>query len=110
MLLSSSIYERASSIVVGIIPATIVDKSVFLYYDTKRNDYYFPQKERAPMRVKVVLQCTETGDRNYITTKNKRNNPESVKADYFFPKIAGLKFPRRTLLILLFFLLEPLFP
>ncbi len=33
-----------------------------------------------------------------------------VKADYFFPKIAGLKFPRRTLLILLFFLLEPLFP
>ncbi|ASA95953.1 MULTISPECIES: 50S ribosomal protein L33 [Anoxybacillus] len=26
------------------------------------------------MRVKVVLQCTETGDRNYITTKNKRNN------------------------------------
>ncbi|RKO61892.1 hypothetical protein Cdeb_03384, partial [Caldibacillus debilis GB1] len=33
-----------------------------------------------------------------------------VKADYFFPKIAGLKFPRRTLLILLFFLLDPLFP
>ena len=33
-----------------------------------------------------------------------------VKADYFFPKIAGLKFPRRTSLILLFFLLEPFFP
>jgi len=28
-----------------------------------------------------------------------------VKADYFFPKIAGLKFPRRILWILLFFFL-----
>jgi len=37
-------------------------------------------------------------------------NEIDVKADYFFPKIAGLKFPRRTLLILLFFLLDPLFP
>ncbi len=31
------------------------------------------------MRVKIVLQCTETGDRNYITTKNKRNNPERLE-------------------------------
>ncbi|MEH7511087.1 50S ribosomal protein L33, partial [Priestia megaterium] len=28
------------------------------------------------MRVNVTLACTETGDRNYITTKNKRNNPD----------------------------------
>ncbi|HHO6168358.1 50S ribosomal protein L33, partial [Staphylococcus aureus] len=28
------------------------------------------------MRVNVTLACTECGDRNYITTKNKRNNPE----------------------------------
>ncbi|MDT4063222.1 50S ribosomal protein L33, partial [Escherichia coli] len=27
------------------------------------------------MRVNVTLACTECGDRNYITTKNKRNNP-----------------------------------
>ncbi len=26
------------------------------------------------MRVNVTLACTETGDRNYITTKNKRTN------------------------------------
>ncbi|HCW8535795.1 TPA: 50S ribosomal protein L33, partial [Staphylococcus aureus] len=25
------------------------------------------------MRVNVTLACTECGDRNYITTKNKRN-------------------------------------
>ena len=30
------------------------------------------------MRVNVTLACTECGDRNYITTKNKRNNPEPV--------------------------------
>ncbi len=27
------------------------------------------------MRVNVTLACTECGDRNDITTKNKRNNP-----------------------------------
>ncbi len=74
MFPSSTIYEGTSSIVVGIIPAASVDKEAFLYYDTKRNDSYFLYKESAYMRVKVVLQCTETGDRNYITTKNKRNN------------------------------------
>ena len=29
------------------------------------------------MRVKITLACTETGDRNYITTKNKRNKSRS---------------------------------
>ena len=59
MLLSAAIYERTSAIVVGIIPATIVDEDVFLYYDTKRNDYYFLDKKRVHMRVKVVLQCAD---------------------------------------------------
>lgn len=27
-------------------------------------------------RVKVVLACTECGDKNYITTKNKRKHPK----------------------------------
>jgi len=27
------------------------------------------------MRVNVTLACTECGERNYITTKNKRTNP-----------------------------------
>ena len=31
------------------------------------------------MRVQVTLACTETGDKNYITTKNKRNNPERLE-------------------------------
>lgn len=35
------------------------------------------------MRVNVTLACTECGDRNYITTKNKRNNPERVEMKKF---------------------------
>lgn len=31
------------------------------------------------MRVNVTLACTECGGRNYISTKNKRNNPERVE-------------------------------
>ncbi|MCZ8538161.1 50S ribosomal protein L33 [Paenisporosarcina quisquiliarum] len=31
------------------------------------------------MRVNITLACTESGDKNYITTKNKRNNPERIE-------------------------------
>ncbi|TKC19581.1 50S ribosomal protein L33 [Robertmurraya kyonggiensis] len=39
------------------------------------------------MRVKITLQCTETGDRNYITTKNKRNNPERLELRKYSPRL-----------------------
>lgn len=35
------------------------------------------------MRVNVTLACTECGDRNYISTKNKRNNPERVEMNTY---------------------------
>lgn len=31
------------------------------------------------MRVNITLACTECGDRNYISKKNKRNNPERIE-------------------------------
>lgn len=31
------------------------------------------------MRVNVTLACTECGERNYISTKNKRTNPERIE-------------------------------
>ncbi|ARD46797.1 50S ribosomal protein L33 [Sporosarcina sp. P26b] len=31
------------------------------------------------MRVNVTLACTECAERNYITKKNKRNNPERIE-------------------------------
>nr|WP_326142531.1 50S ribosomal protein L33 [Bacillus paralicheniformis] len=36
------------------------------------------------MRVKITLACTETGDRNYITTKNKRTNPDRLELKKIF--------------------------
>ncbi|SET62702.1 large subunit ribosomal protein L33 [Salinibacillus kushneri] len=38
------------------------------------------------MRVQVTLACTESGDRNYITTKNKRNNAERIEMKKFCPR------------------------
>ncbi|MBB3906464.1 50S ribosomal protein L33 [Anoxybacillus rupiensis] len=48
------------------------------------------------MRVKVVLQCTETGDRNYITTKNKRNNPERLELRKYSPRLKRYTLHRET--------------
>lgn len=39
------------------------------------------------MRVNVTLACTETGDRNYITTKNKRTNPDRLEMKKVFPPV-----------------------
>ncbi|WDH80768.1 50S ribosomal protein L33 [Paenibacillus urinalis] len=39
------------------------------------------------MRVIVTLACTETGDRNYTTTKNKRNHPERLEMKKYSPRL-----------------------
>ncbi|MBS4750024.1 50S ribosomal protein L33 [Granulicatella sp. zg-ZJ] len=39
------------------------------------------------MRVNITLECTESGERNYITTKNKRNNPERIEVMKYCPKL-----------------------
>ncbi len=31
------------------------------------------------MRINITLACTECGERNYISKKNKRNNPERIE-------------------------------
>jgi large subunit ribosomal protein L33 len=48
------------------------------------------------MRVKIVLQCTETGDRNYITTKNKRNSPERLELRKYSPRLKRYTLHRET--------------
>jgi ribosomal protein L33 len=47
-------------------------------------------REESKMRVKITLQCTETGDRNYITTKNKRNDPERLELKKKFSSVETL--------------------
>ncbi|MBT2696137.1 50S ribosomal protein L33 [Bacillus sp. ISL-40] len=48
------------------------------------------------MRVKITLQCTETADRNYITTKNKRNNPERLELRKYSPRLKRYTIHRET--------------
>ncbi len=38
------------------------------------------------MRVGITLECTECGERNYITTKNKRTNPERIEKKKYCPR------------------------
>ncbi|TFB23799.1 50S ribosomal protein L33 [Filobacillus milosensis] len=38
------------------------------------------------MRVQVTLACTECGDRNYYTTKNKRTNTERIEMKKYCPR------------------------
>ncbi|HLS23840.1 MAG TPA: 50S ribosomal protein L33 [Pseudogracilibacillus sp.] len=48
------------------------------------------------MRVNITLECTETGDRNYITTKNPRNNPERIELKKYSPRLRRHTLHRET--------------
>lgn len=39
------------------------------------------------VRPKITLACTESGERNYITTKNRRNNPDRLEIKKYCPKL-----------------------
>ncbi|PKY90270.1 50S ribosomal protein L33 [Falseniella ignava] len=38
------------------------------------------------MRVNINLECTECGDRNYLTSKNRRNNPDRLEVMKYCPR------------------------
>lgn len=48
------------------------------------------------MRINVTLQCTETGDRNYITKKNKKNNPGRIELMKYSPRLKKHTLHRET--------------
>ncbi|MBB5176504.1 large subunit ribosomal protein L33 [Nosocomiicoccus ampullae] len=48
------------------------------------------------MRVQVILECTETGDRNYHTVKNKKNNPERIELKKYSPRLNKVTLHRET--------------
>ena len=48
------------------------------------------------MRVNITLACTETGDRNYITTKNKRTQPERMELKKYSPRLQRHTLHRET--------------
>lgn len=39
------------------------------------------------MRQTIILECMETGERLYLTSKNKRNNPERLELKKYSPKL-----------------------
>lgn len=48
------------------------------------------------MRVNITLACTETGDHNYITKKNKRNNPERLEVKKYCQRLKRVTLHRET--------------
>ncbi|MFC4769277.1 50S ribosomal protein L33 [Effusibacillus consociatus] len=48
------------------------------------------------MRVVVTLACTECGDRNYTTTKNKKKNPERLELRKYCPRLKKYTLHRET--------------
>ncbi|EHM3245415.1 50S ribosomal protein L33 [Listeria monocytogenes] len=48
------------------------------------------------MRVNITLECTECDDRNYITTKNKRENPERIELKKYCPRLRRVTLHRET--------------
>lgn len=38
------------------------------------------------MRVNILLECPETKERLYLTSKNKRNNPDRLELRKYSPK------------------------
>jgi large subunit ribosomal protein L33 len=50
----------------------------------------------ADVRPKITLACTECKERNYITKKNRRNNPDRVELAKFCPRCAKHTAHRET--------------
>ncbi|RJS59812.1 50S ribosomal protein L33 [Bacillus sp. PK3_68] len=48
------------------------------------------------MRVTITLACTETGDRNYMKTKNKRTNSERLELKKYCPRLKRPTLHRET--------------
>ncbi|MGL0747209.1 MULTISPECIES: 50S ribosomal protein L33 [Secundilactobacillus] len=38
------------------------------------------------MRVHITLECTECGEQNYLSSKNRRNNPDRVELKKYCPR------------------------
>ncbi len=47
-------------------------------------------------RQKITLECTETGDRNYVTYKNKRNTPGRLEVKKYSPRLRRHTLHRET--------------
>ncbi len=50
----------------------------------------------ADIRPKITLSCTECKERNYITKKNRRNDPDRLELKKFCPRCGKQTVHRET--------------
>ena len=48
------------------------------------------------MRVNITLECTECKERNYLSSKNKRNNPDRLEVKKYCPRQRKVTLHRET--------------
>lgn len=48
------------------------------------------------MRLNITLECTECKERNYLSKKNKRNNPERLEVKKYCPRERKVTLHRET--------------
>lgn len=48
------------------------------------------------MRVHITLECTECHERNYLSSKNRRNNPDRVEFKKYCPREHKVTLYRET--------------
>ena len=53
-------------------------------------------KKGSEVRPKITLACTECKERNYITKKNRRNNPDRLELSKFCPRCRTHRAHRET--------------
>lgn len=50
--------------------------------------------KKGEARERITLVCTETGDENYRTEKNKKNTPERLELKKFSPRLGRVTLHR----------------
>lgn len=48
------------------------------------------------MRVHITLECTECHERNYLSTKSRRNNPDRLELKKYCPRERKVTLHRET--------------
>lgn len=48
------------------------------------------------MRVNITLECTECHEQTYLTSKNKRNNPDRIELKKYCPRDHKVTLHRET--------------
>jgi len=51
---------------------------------------------RRAMRAVITLECTDCRERNYVTEKNRRNDPGRIELNKYCPRCRGHRMHRET--------------